>query len=185
MTPDPILSRPITVGSLPSAGVEREIVATDAEREGLARAYGLREVRSLSADLTVTPGRDGIVAVVGHVRAEIVQSCVISLEPVEQSIDEEVSIRFAPEGSPAVPEPAKPGAEVMIDPEAADPPEPLSGPVLDLGAVTVEYFVLAIDPYPRAPGAEMPAELVEPPKNESDSPFAALARLTDKPAKSG
>ena len=31
--------------------------------------------------------------------------------------------------------------------------------MLDLGAIAVEHFLLAIDPYPRAPGAELPADV--------------------------
>ena len=47
----------------------------------------------------------------------------------------------------------------MIDPDASDPPELLAGPALDLGAIAVEHFLLAVDLYPRAPGAELPARM--------------------------
>ena len=39
----------------------------------------------------------GSIAVDGRVSADIVQECVVSLEPVEQAIDEPVAVRFAPE----------------------------------------------------------------------------------------
>jgi len=71
----------------------------------------------------------------------------------------------------------RPVAEMMIDSGELDPPDLLSGPTIDLGAIAVEHFLLAIDPYPRAPGAELPAEAADPSPDSSDSPFAALARL--------
>jgi uncharacterized metal-binding protein YceD (DUF177 family) len=186
MTSPPILSRVLDVSSLPAAGVAREIVASDVERNALAEAFCLAEVRTLSADLTVEPGRAGVVLVEGRVKAEIVQNCVVSLVPVGQSIDEAISIRFARPGSSAAPEPGKPGAEVMIDPAGSDPPDLLTGPSVDLGAVVVEHFVLAIDPYPRAPGAELAGEAADPSDGKvGDSAFAALARLTDRRAKNG
>ena len=78
----------------------------------------------------------------------------------------------------------KVGAEVVIDPGAPDPPELLEGPTIDIGELAEEYFVLAIDPYPRAPGAALPADVVDDAESPKDSPFAALAKLakgqTDK-----
>ncbi len=89
--------------------------------------------------------------------------------------------RFVRAGSPGAPEPLAAGAELHVDPEADDPPELLEGSSIDLGTLALEYFVLAIDPYPRAPGAELLAEAADPPESESDSPFAALAALQRKP----
>jgi hypothetical protein len=56
----------------------------------------------------------------------------------------------------------------------------LTGPTLDLGPIVMEHFVLAIDPYPRAPGAELP-DGGEGAADSPDSPFAVLARLKEKP----
>ncbi len=180
MTIAPILSRPVEVGAIGSVGIERRITATEAERVALAQAYGLREVRSLTADLTATPAAGGMIVVEGRIVADIVQSCVVSLAPVAQAIDEPIAIRYAREGAAALP-PQKPGAEVLIDLGAEDPPDPLPGSTLDLGGIAEEYFVLAIDPYPRVPDAEMPAETGGAAAPERDSPFAALAALRDKP----
>jgi hypothetical protein len=44
----------------------------------------------------------------------------------------------------------------VIDP-LADEPEPLEGDRIDLGEIVAEELALAIDPYPRAPGAELAA----------------------------
>ena len=55
-----------------------------------------------------------------------------------------------------------------------EPPEPLVGGTIDLGALATEFLLLGIDPYPRKAGAEF-----APPKAEDDGahPFAALEAL--------
>jgi hypothetical protein len=54
-----------------------------------------------------------------------------------------------------------------------DPPDVLGSDLIDIGHYVVEHLALEIDPFPRAPGAEVaPPEPEEPP-----SPFAALSRL--------
>jgi hypothetical protein len=95
--------------------------------------------------------------------------------PVDQKIDEDFAVRFA--RGPVADTPPKAGAEVHLDVDAADPPEILTGSTIDLGPLVVEYFVLGIDPYPRAPGAALPPEAADPDGPEDASPFAALAAL--------
>ena len=81
-----------------------------------------------------------------------------------------------PPSSAELAAPARPHAELVIDPAAPDPPEAMTDGGIDLGAVVEEAFVLAIDPYPRAPGAALPTESGTAPAAD-DSPFAALAAL--------
>jgi uncharacterized metal-binding protein YceD (DUF177 family) len=180
-----IFSRPVEVARIPAEGVEMEIGANEQERAALAAACELVEVKALSATLTLEPGRKGSVTVSGRVVADIVQTCVVSLVPVDQHIDEPVSVRFVPPGSPDAPKPPKPGAEVVIQADAPEPPEVMTGSAIDVGALAEEIFVLAIDPYPRAPGAALPAEAVEAPESGTDSPFAALADLAKKRRQQG
>ena len=156
-----------------------EIVATEPERAALASAYDLVAVKALAATATVTPGAKGAVAVDGRVVADIVQTCVVGLVPVDEHIDEPFCVHFVREAPPL----PKPGTEIVIDPDAPDPPEVLTGPTVDVGALAEETFALAIDPYPRAPGAAIPAELAMDPDDRPDSPFAVLAALARDPEK--
>jgi uncharacterized metal-binding protein YceD (DUF177 family) len=173
----PPFSRTVALAAIPATGLERSVTADAAELAALARAYDIPEVRKLAADLTLTRETGGMIRVNGRVIAEIVQTCVVSLVPVEQSIDESVDVRLVEAGSPRAEAAARPGAEVMINPEEPDPPDVLAGPMLDLGVIATEHFLLAVDPYPRAPGAELPAEAADSSSEAGDSPFAALARL--------
>jgi hypothetical protein len=98
---------------------------------------------------------------------------------VAQHIDEPFSLRFVRQAD--APPPLKAGAEVVIDPAAPDPPEVLEGQTIDFRAIGEETFALAIDPYPRAPGASLPPGFAEPTDRNADSPFAVLAGLASKP----
>jgi uncharacterized metal-binding protein YceD (DUF177 family) len=164
-------SHPVSASEPPSDGVE--IVASEAERNALAAENSLVAVDALTVTATLTPGAKGSVTVDGRVVADIVQTCVVSLVPVSQHIDETFSVKYVRE---ALPQP-KPGAEIVFDAADPDPPEVLEGPTVDVAALAEEYFVLAIDPYPRAPGAELPPELAREGDDKGDSPFAILAGL--------
>jgi uncharacterized metal-binding protein YceD (DUF177 family) len=175
-----ILSRPVEVAEVPAAGLEVDITASEQECAALAAANGLVAVHGLSAATTLTRDGKGGISLEGRVVADIVQTCVVSLVPFEQHIDEPISVRFVAPGSAEAPKPPKAGAEVVISPDQPEPPELLTGPTIDVGALAEEYFVLAIDPYPRAPGAVLPAEAVDTQDEHGESPFAALAGLATK-----
>ena len=151
--------------------------ATEAERRAVASAFGLVALDALRVEARIArEGREGW-RVEGRVEAEAVQECVVSLEPVAARIDEAFLRRY----DPAATEEA---AEAVIDPEAEDPPEPL-GHGVDLGLVALETLALALDPYPRAPGAAFEPVLaapegVEPLTDEAAKPFAGLAALKSR-----
>ena len=115
MTAKPILSRPIEVTSVREDGVLEHIEATAGEREAIRKDHGLVAVDSVSADLTLKRRGDAIL-VDGHITAEVVHSCVVSLAPVRQSIDEPLHASFVNAGSAEAPPPPRPGAEIMVDP---------------------------------------------------------------------
>ena len=171
-----VLSRPVAVADIHRRS-DVDVTAGPQERAALAAEYDLLDVLSLQATATLS-SVDGGVDVSGRVTADIVQSCVVTLVPVEQHIDEPFSVRFVRAGSPELEVVMKPHADVMVDPAAPDPPEVLEGPTVDLGAVVEEAFVLAIDPYPRARGAALPEEATD--GQVKDSPFAVLADLKQR-----
>ena len=169
-----ILSRPVSAAELPAAPVE--IVAGERERALLAAENALVSVDSLAASVELSRAPGGALVVEGRVIADIVQTCVVSLEPVPAHIDETFSVRFVH----AAPRAAAAANEIVVDPAAPDPPEVLSGPNIDVGALVEEHFLLAIDTYPRAPGASLPAAADGGSGGEASSPFSALAALARK-----
>jgi Large ribosomal RNA subunit accumulation protein YceD len=168
-------SVPVAVAQIPDTGLHRDIEAGPATRAAMAELGGLRDVLSASASLDVTPRGGGRFQVEGRVRARIGQTCVVTLDPIENEINEPIDLMFAPPEqirrlSALVDEAAQ-----SEDEEVPDPPEPIIDGVIDLGRLATDALFLAIDPYPRRSDAafEPPAEIVDP----ADHPFAALKAL--------
>ena len=174
-------SVPVTVAQIPDTGLHRDIEAGRAAREAMAEVAGLREILSASASLDVTPKSGGRFHVAGRVRARIGQTCVVTLDPIENDIDEPVDLIFAPpEQIPQLADLVDEATESDI--EIPDPPEPIVNGVIDLGRLATDALFLGIDPYPRRPDAvfEPPVVAADP----EDHPFAALKalQLEAKPA---
>ena len=140
----------------------------------MADVAGLREILSASASLDRDAEAAGRFHVAGRVRARIGQTCVVSLDPIENDIDEPIDLIFAPpEQIPELADLVDEAAE--SDTEIPDPPEPIENGVIDLGRLATDALFLAIDPYPRKPDAvfEPLVEAADP----EDHPFAALKAL--------
>lgn len=158
----PEFSRPLALGRVGPEG-RREVVEADAaEREALARRFGIPSIGRFRAELTLRPEPDGAVRAEGRLEAEVVQSCVVTLEPVPQRVEEAVALRFLPAGR-----------EPNEGPEEVDEVETGQDGTADLGEALAEQLALALDPYPRAPDATLP----EAATDASAHPFAALGRL--------
>ena len=170
-------SRPFAVSRASSVAFDMRIDADAAERAATAGFLDVRSVESLSADLRISPWRRDGVRVRGTVRAGITQACVVTLEPLEATIEEEVDATFLPETSRQFHRKLNAEGELIVDPDGPDEPEPFAGSEIDIAALVVEAIGLAIDPYPRKPGAALPEELSEEDEAEDEaepSPFAAL-----------
>ena len=173
----PELSRTVPVADVGEAPLEVTVVADEGERKALARRFGLIAIESLSGAVTVerTEARDGsgpVIRVTLGFAAKVTQRCVVSLEPVEAAVSEQgLVVEFALdlEAGP------RPGEEVVLSLEDVEPPEPLPGDAIDVGELLAQEVALALDPYPRRPGAQTAAPV------EGDTPrpnpFAALERL--------
>ena len=177
MSGAPLISRPVEISAIGTAELVKKIEATEKEQLDISVELALLDVSALSAEVTLNRDEEGTIHVTGRVVAQIVQSCVVSLDPVAQAIDEPVVLSFIQERSRAQPSGRKVAA-VDVDPIQDDPPEVLSGSIIDLGAIILEHFVLAIDPYPRAGDATAPGDFAEDVSGKEDSPFAVLKSLS-------
>jgi hypothetical protein len=161
---------PVARDDIEETGQHFALAANAEERAAVARMAGLRDLPRLEADFDVIRQGAGL-RVSGRVSATVGQSCVVTLEPLANEVEEKVDLLFMPPSS----SPADPGDAVQSDePVEAkwDAPEPLVGGVVDLGAIATEFLVLGLDPYPRKAGA-----VFEPPRQREpdESPFAPLA----------
>lgn len=172
----------VNVARLPQKGLPVRIEADETQRAALAREHGLLEVRNYRTDLVASPWKAGGVRIAGSVTADIVQECVVTLDPIDARVETDISALFVPEGSRLA---AWPGSEseMVLDPDGPDAPETFRGDEIDVGALAEEFFVLAIDPYPRKAGAV--AEALPSQDEEVRGPLAEkLAKFRAGPQKS-
>ena len=171
MTPAPEFSRRVAAAAVSETPMSISIKASEAERRALAKRFGLASLDRLGgrASLARAPARDGsgpAIRVEFAFEAEAVQLCVATLEPAPARLAETGLIaEFATANAPD-------GADADIAFDGVDPPEPLRGGAVDLGELLAQHLGLALDPYPRAPGAEFAAP---PPEEPRAGPFAELA----------
>ncbi len=182
MNPDqnvPEFSRPLKAESVGPRGRIEKLTANPAERAALAERFSILSVDSLTAEIELRPHRRDGIALKGRLVADVTQACVVSLEPVPEHVEVEFERVFEPGAENAD---ATFSVEELFDPEGEDPPDPLIDGVVDLGDVVAEELALSLDPYPRAPGAEIPAayrpapeeEVEEAPPQGTHRPFAVL-----------
>jgi len=173
----PPFSRPFEVDAPPDYPVDLEIVADESERAALARDLDIPAVIALKGRFHIVKS-GGRYDVSGFVEARVTRICVVSLEPFDANLREEVEASYA-----AAPETRASGRrkgaapaprEIVVDPEE-DAPEPIIDGRMDLGCLAAEFLALGLDPHPRKPGVafELSSEAVSKP----DSPFAILTRL--------
>ncbi len=174
---NPEFSRRIPVGDIPARGAEYEIGADPHEREALAERLGLVRLDALTARLRLQPvGGGPLIRLTGRLSARVVQSCVVTLEPMDAEVDERFAMTFGPPGEVDEDEDV---LELDLSPDAEDPPDPFVDGAIDLGEAVAEHLALALDPFPRKPGAEFspPAATEEGERAESANPFAILGRM--------
>ncbi len=161
---------PVAVDDIPEEGGQRfDLVADPSTRAAVARIAGLRELPRLEANFEVTRFGVGGLRVAGRVSATVGQTCVVTLEPLTDEVEEEIDLEFAPPVAAA-----RQAEEAGPADEAANHTEPLIDGTIDLGVLATEFLILGIDPYPRKPDA-----VFQPPQDATaeESPFAALAAL--------
>jgi uncharacterized metal-binding protein YceD (DUF177 family) len=172
---------PVAVAEIPEQGLHRDIEANETERQAIAAIAGLRELPRLAASFDLAHVEGDRVHVRGRLSAKAGQTCVVTLEPLTSEVDEEVDVMFSPHVERTAARPTADDDEE--DALAEDPPEPIVGGQIDLGALAAELLILGLDPYPRKPGVVF--EPVIQPVDPADHPFAALASLKtpNSPAK--
>ena len=147
----------------------------EADEAGLSRAahlLAIPAVTKFASDYELTPSGPGKYRAEGRVYGAVSQTCVVSGEPVEQTIEESFISHFWP------PEDAaqwwdNAGLEQIMDDIEI---EPYEDGRIDIGGFVYEVFAAALDPYPRKSGARFTFDNPDKP-DEAGSPFAVLKDL--------
>jgi hypothetical protein len=189
----------VPVANLRPDGLSVNVSTTPEQRVDIAAMLGLPSVESLSGAFTLTPAKKGMVIVQGTVLASVHQTCVVTLDAFETAIKEQVDLEFIPtddkipnaKSSTKKPDSKQKQTQEQDKPEQnkqqqdkqeqdiedIDPPDLIIDGHIDLGSVTVEFLALALDPFPRKPGAEFN---FTDPTDEKENPFAKLIKLVPK-----
>lgn len=166
MTPE--LARPVRIDTLGAGPRTIEVAADASERAALAERFTLLALDKLEALAELTREDEAVIAV-GRLAADVVQACVASGEPVATTIDEPFALRFVPEGEAS-------GDEVELDETDLDEIA-YAGGAIDLGEAVAQTLGLALDPFPRAPGADAALRAAGVTDESEAGPFGALKAL--------
>lgn len=181
MTPDRApalpLSHPIRIEAIRTRGTEVVVRAEAAQLPAIAAQLGLVSIEFLEARHVLSRNGERV-KLEGRIAARLHQACVVTLEPFPVQLDIPVKLDFTSEEEAAAFARRNERDDTEIDIEVLlnedDPPEPIIDGVIDLGGVTLEFLALALDPYPRKPGASFDSSAGDA---AVESPFAALAKL--------
>ena len=168
-------SRIVDLERLAKGTTEDRIEATAAERGLVKERLDLLALEQLCAKCRISQGLAGLIRVDCDWRADLSQACVVTLAPIEQSLSGRFHALYQSHGGDAA---AK--DEILVDPEADDPPEALPAGGIDLGELVVQELAVALDPYPRAEGAEVPSRYRPDDFEEATGAFEALRVLKSK-----
>ena len=160
-------SRPIEIARLPAGDAVYRLTASPDERKALALRFGILALDRLEAEVALTRVSGGFIRLAATLVADVIQECVVTLDPFAAHVEDKFSLLF--------------GEEVEEEPQLLMPDteliEPLQDGRIDIGEAVAQQLSLALDPYPRSPAAEaaLAAESAE-----SGSPFAELAKIREK-----
>lgn len=168
MSPVAEFSRLVPLARIGRSPLQQEIEATPAERDALARRFGLLELDRLVAVVMLHRQDGGMVRLEARLEAAFTQECVISLEPVAGSLSESFALRYGPADA------APSDLELASEEDAF---EPLAGDMIDIGEAVAQELSLALPVSPRLPDAVVEAADGE---ESEDGPFSQLRRLVER-----
>jgi len=164
------------LGDLGRNGAEIVLAADADARARIAAWADIPKVEAFGATVHLRKHSANRFALDADLVADVVQDCVVTLEPVKGRIEKHVhrelhlahQIRHRP--NEVIPLGAGAGDDEV--------PEEIESLEYDVAGPLLEEFALALDPYPRAPGVEFAAPAEAEPVREN--PFAVLKNLKNR-----
>ena len=146
----PEFSRLVSISEIGVNETGRNIEADSRERAALARRFDLVAIEELRATVHIgrVQGSDQL-RLAASLVAEIVQICVVTLEPFSERIEWTFEVFYDPGLDVAA------AGEITLDPGDEREIEPLEGDRIDIGEAVAEELALSLHPYPRKPGARI------------------------------
>ncbi len=152
----PVFVRLVKTDRIKAAEFEIPFEAEPTERKIIASFLGLDALDALTGLARLERMPDGkTVTLRVNLKADVIQSCVITLEPVHSRIEHSFSRLFAPAD---VIGPSVPGESGELEVEGEDLPDELNDDYVDIGAAITEDLALTLNPYPRKQGTTFEAQ---------------------------
>ncbi len=159
------LHRPAALDRIGPHGTPVLVEASQEELPAIAARLGVLAIHALRCAFKLRRIGGSLIEAQGELVAGVTQLCVVSLDEFDSTVEEAFTVHFVPEGT----------EDDDPDPDAIDQ-VPFQGSAIDLGEAAVEQLALALDPYPRKPGAALPEDAGE----LGLGAFASLAALRGK-----
>ncbi|MEZ5775374.1 MAG: YceD family protein [Hyphomicrobiaceae bacterium] len=184
-----------SLASIPPAGLKAHVRASEQELLAIARALDIPAAREFALDYELRPLSRGRYRLKGRIAATLVEACIVTLEPVIEEIAEVFSVEFRPEpegvradrppktrrrgAAPPAESPRPVPREIDLGDLEEEAHEPITGQAIDFGRVAFEELAIAMNPYPRADGADLDRTTSGTPdeEGEEETPFAGLRRI--------
>ena len=167
---EPEFARPRRLDTIGAGETTVEIAAEPDERAALAKRFGVVAIDRLTATFALRRDAVGVRAD-GRIAAAVVQACTVTGDPLPTTIDEAVALRFLPAAEAG-------GDEIELDEGDLDTMF-FDGGAIDLGEAAAETLALALDPFPRSPGAAAVLREAGVLTEDEAAPKGALAGLKD------
>ncbi len=155
--------------AIPSQGLEATRQADEAQRAELAQRLGILQVDELKVSYRIEVCGKRSYQLSGALTARVVQSCVVTLDPVTSTLVEDIDTQFRDQEQVVA---ADQGEQAIL---ALEDVEPIDHDQINVGGVVIDVLLTALDPYPRAVGARLEPTEPEGDDDPQQGPFAALA----------
>ncbi len=173
--PAHFLGQVVRTDEIPAGGLSGRLEAGAQENAGIADALDLVGLHSLIFSFRILPSGKNRYTLSGTLQAAFTQRCVITLEPLEANVEEDVELEFMPREELARLEEAAGDEAANLE---LDGPEPVDNGLIGVGQLAYEIVASNVDPYPRKTGASFDwAGSDANASAQEDSPFAVLQTL--------
>lgn len=175
-------SRPVDVTTIGASGREIKLSATEEECAALATRFSVLSMDNLMAECHLIPTKRGEYKLTASFSVNVVQSCIISLDPIEDILSSNFEVSLLNSSRRK----SNDNVEIEFDVDEEDF-EYITSNQIDVGEIIAQHLSLEINPYPRkqeATGDELGIKILKEEEvvleSQKKNPFAVLKSLKHK-----
>ena len=160
----------VDVRKISSQGTHIHMTATPDQCQEIANHFEIISVENLAAHVFLRKKED-IIELTGNIHAQVCQECVVTLEPMNNTVSGEFEMLFSTTKQPSI-------SESVLDIDITEEPiEFLPRGQIYFKEIIFEQFGLNLDAFPRKT-EELFIYRESPEETEKENPFSVLKHLT-------